>query len=343
MLKTETVMNLHNLESLLPSRGTEQNLLHQEACEVKMQSVGQNIYNRALIEVSNICHKNCYYCGIRKNIDLLRYQLSKELVVDLAINAYENGFRSLVLQSGEIQSTKFTNYIADILKEIALYTKHNMHITLSCGEQTLDTLLLWKDSGAHRYLLRIETSNIELYHKIHPCDKLHSFQQRLATLKHLKELNYQVGSGILIGFPFQTVNDLVKDILFLKSLDVDMIGLGPYIEHPNTPMWNHPDILFSKIERLNITLNTIALLRILCKDINIASSTALEAIAPHGRCAALSAGANVIMTNLTPDLIKSKYDLYPGKSQIVLNNPDPFLCRNDWGDSPHYLKRNNQI
>ena len=336
-------MKLHNLESLLLSRGIEQNLLHQEACEVKRQAIGNNIYTRALIEVSNICRKNCYYCGIRKNVDLLRYQLSKELVVDLALNAYENGFRSLVLQSGEIQSARFTNYISDILKEINLSTKQNMHITLSCGEQSLETLRYWKNSGAHRYLLRIETSDIELYNKIHPCNKLHSFEQRLETLQHLKNLNYQVGSGILIGFPFQTVNDLVKDILFLNSLDLDMIGLGPHIEHPSTPFWNHPALLFSKVERLNLTLNTISLLRILCSDINIASSTALEVIAPDGRSAALLAGANVIMTNLTPDMIKSKYDLYPGKAQIVLDNSHPSLCINNWGDSPHYLKRNHQL
>ncbi|OFZ48693.1 MAG: [FeFe] hydrogenase H-cluster radical SAM maturase HydE [Bdellovibrionales bacterium RIFOXYB1_FULL_37_110] len=336
-------MQLHDLENLLLSKGSQQHLLHQKADAIKRQSVGKNIYNRALIEVSNICHKNCYYCGIRKNTDLLRYQLSKELVVDLALNAYENGFRSLVLQSGEIQSSPFTHYIASILKEIAIRTRQNMHVTLSCGEQTRQTLQEWKQSGAHRYLLRIETSNIGLYHKIHPCDQLHAFEQRLETLKHLKELNYQVGSGILIGFPFQTIKDLAKDILFLKSLDLDMIGLGPYIEHPDTPLWNHPSILFSKPERLDLTLNTISLLRILCCDINIASATALEVMAPHGRSAALSAGANVFMTNLTPDMIKSQYDLYPGKNSMALNTPNFFFCINDWGDSLHYLKRNNQI
>jgi len=336
-------MQLHDLEDLLLSRSTKQKLLHLEACEVKMQSVGKKIYNRALIEVSNICQKNCYYCGIRKNTNLLRYQLSKELVADLALNAYENGFRSLVIQSGEIQSAAFTHYISEILQEIKIRSNHNMHITLSCGEQSMETLQLWKQSGAHRYLLRIETSNIELYHKIHPCDKWHSFAQRLETLACLKQLNYQVGSGILIGFPYQTVSDLIKDIVFLKSLDVDMIGLGPYIEHPETPLWNHPAILFSQPERLDFTLNTISLLRILCHDINIASSTALEVISPAGRYAAIAAGANVIMTNLTPDMIKSKYDLYPGKAQISFHNADPFLCINDWGDSLHYLKRNNQI
>jgi biotin synthase len=257
------------------------------------------------------------------------------------------------LQSGERFDNKFIDKVDVLLNEIKKLSKGELGITLSTGEQTEEVYKRWFDSGAHRYLLRIETSNKELYKKLHPDNKLHSFETRLEALKTLKRLGYQAGSGVMVGVPFQTYEDLANDILFLQEYDIDMVGMGPYIEHEDTPMWEYRDLLLPKKERFELTLKMIAILRILLKDINIAAATAMQAIDPVGREKALNVGANIIMPNITPTVHRKNYNLYQGKPCIDEGAEDCNECLvarismigdtvgyGEWGDSLHFKLRN---
>ena len=238
-----------------------------------------------------------------------------------------------------------------LLKEIKKLSNNELGITLSCGEQTKETYQRWFESGAHRYLLRIEASNRELYYKIHPNTQKHSFEKRLEALSFLKETGYQVGSGVMIGLPFQTFENLADDLLFLKKMDIDMCGMGPYIEHEDTPLYQYRHLLKTKQERFDLALNMIATLRLLMPDINIAAATALQAIDPAGREKALAVGANIIMPNITPAKYRESYLLYEGKPVWKENNggnTDPELQMDlkdfeigygVWGDSKHFSKR----
>lgn len=190
-------------------------------------------------------------------------------------------------------------------------------ITISLGEQTLETYRRWKEAGATRYLVRIESSNPVIFKKIHPDDKAHNFDRRIKALRDLQEAGYMTGTGVMIGLPFQTLGDLADDLLFMKDLDIDMCGMGPYIEHEDTPLFKYKDFLLPVEERYFLTLKMIALLRILMKDINIASATALQAINPEGREEGIRVGANVIMPNITPVKYHESYNLYKGKPEIV--------------------------
>lgn len=327
-------------------------LLYKRAYEVKKQNVGTKVYYRGLIEFSNICSKNCYYCGLRSENNINRYELSEEEILNACKIAYDCRYGSVVLQSGEQQSEEFTNKISSLLKKIKELSNGELGITLSCGEQSEASYKEWFKNGAHRYLLRIETSNKELYYKIHPEDKKHSLEDRLKSLAVLKDLGYQVGSGIMVGLPFQTIEHIADDLIFLRDIDCDMIGLGPFIEHSNTPLYNERAQLMPKQDRFNLALNCIAVLRIMMKNINIASATALQSIDPEGREKALMAGANIIMPNLTPTEYRSDYLLYEEKP---CQNEGPLQCKNclenrikkygetvgygEWGDSKHFKKR----
>ncbi len=318
-----------------------------------MNEVGNKVYFRGLIEFSNICAKNCLYCGIRKgNEKVIRYNVSDEEILESCRFAWENRFASVVLQSGELSAPAFVKRVDDLLKKIKQISNGELGITLSCGEQTMDTYKRWFESGAHRYLLRIESSNRELYYKIHPEDETHSFEKRVQSLGFLKEAGYQVGTGVMIGLPFQTYEHLADDLLFFKKIDIDMCGMGPYIEHEDTPLYEHRNLLKSKQERFDLALNMIAVLRLLMPDINIAAATALQAIDPAGREKALAIGANVIMPNLTPAAYREEYQLYEDKPCL---DEDAELCRNclearihvagaeigygEWGDSKHFSRR----
>jgi len=324
--------------------------LFSKAYKIKQKILGNKVYFRGIIELSNICNKNCYYCGIRKdNNQLERYIMSKEEIVECALNAYNFGFGSIVLQSGERQDKYFIDFITGIIKEIKQKTNNKLGITLSLGEQDKETYKKWFEAGAHRYLLRIETSNRELYNKLHPSD--HSFENRLNCLKELKNIGYQVGTGVIIGVPFQTLEDLANDIIFFKEIDADMIGMGPYILHSNTPLSKFINFTDqTKIKLLNLSLNMIAITRILMKNINIASTSALQVLSPIGREMGLKAGANIIMPNITPLKYRNKYLLYENKPCIDEKNCDFCLKKrieligekigyNEWGDSPHYFER----
>lgn len=239
-----------------------------------------------------------------------------------------------------------------LIKQIKRLSDDKLGITLSCGEQTRETYLRWFESGAHRYLLRIEASNHELFFKIHPQNEMHSYDRRIEALRDLKEAGYQVGTGVMIGLPFQTIEDLANDLFFFRELDIDMCGMGPYLEHEKTPLFKYKYLLLSKQERLELSLKMIACLRLLMPDINIAASTALQAIATFGREKALTTGANVIMPNITPFAYRKQYRLYDNKPGVDedtglnvislksrIEKSGSKLGYNEWGDSVHFFNR----
>jgi len=325
--------------------------LYAEANKVKISAIGNKVYLRGLIEFSNICSKNCYYCGIRReNRAVNRYELSDDEVLTAVDFAWKNRYGSVVLQSGEQQSTHFTRRITCLLHKIKAFTNNEIGITLSCGEQTAATYKEWFNAGAHRYLLRIETSNKELYYKLHPDDDNHSFDNRLKAIQQLRTEGYQVGTGVMIGLPFQTIEDLADDLLFLQSMDIDMAGMGPYLEHSQTPLYQCRSFLLLPEKRLELTLKMVATLRLLMPDINIAATTALQVLHPEGREMAVLAGANIIMPNMTLPEFRSDYLIYehkPGinddaavsKSKLEqnLHNAGINIGYNEWGDSKHFI------
>jgi biotin synthase len=326
-----------------------QELFHA-AYKLKLSQVGNLVNLRGLIEIGNICRKNCYYCGIRSgNTNLKRYQLTQEEILHCAELAIKFNYGSIVLQGGELDSPDFIDFIEDTLRKIKTISNNQLGITLSLGEQTLETYKRWYAAGAHRYLLRIETSSALLYAKLHP--ESHSFTKRLECLHLLREANYQVGSGVMFGFAGQTYSDMAKDLLFLKKLDVDMVGMGPYSIHKDTPLGaTHPALDNNK--QLKLGLKMIAILRLIMPDINIASTTVLQALAPNGRELGLLAGANVIMPNLSDVIYRKAYQLYdnkPGIDENALESRENLeksihsineeINYGRWGDSQHFANR----
>jgi len=327
-------------------------LIFQKSKEIKEKYVGRKVYLRGLIEYSNICAKNCLYCGIRSHNKMVnRYTMSDTEVINAALYAYKNNYASIVIQSGEIQTPDFTVRITSLLNKIKELTEGSLRVTLSCGEQTYETYKEWYNAGAHRYLLRIETTNPQLYSALHPNDKNHLYKNRINTLKNLKKIGYQTGSGVMVGLPGQTLEDLANDLLFLKEFDIDMAGLGPYVEHLETPLYKDRMKLLSQNERYNLSLLMFSLLRIIMKDINIASTTALDALNPNGRIEALEIASNVIMPNLTPLKFTENYHLYNNKpdslhvDQLVhkLKTAEKLktniIAFGEYGDSSHYKLR----
>ncbi len=345
------LLNLKDKENL--------DMLYKKAYEVKEKYVGKKAYYRGLIEFSNICIKDCLYCGIRKsNTNVDRFNTSKEEILKMAMWAYENNYGSVTLQSGERQDEVFIDFITDLIEEIVLKTSGKLGITLCLGEQSEETYKKWLNKGAHRYLLRIETSNADLYKKIHPNNDLHSLETRISCLKSLKQIGYQVGTGVMIGLPYQTYENLVDDVLFFKDMDIDMIGMGPYVVHKDTPLGeyalnNNLDTKEKKEERFNLGLKMIAITRLYLKDVNIAATTALQALNPLGRELGLKAGANILMPIITLEEYREKYQLYDDKPCI---NDSADKCKNclanrvmsvgdkvafgEWGDSPHFKNKN---
>ena len=281
--------------------------------EVRKLNVGDEVHLRGLIEFSNICKCSCKYCGLRKdNTKLERYRLTPEEIINFAKKASEYGYKTVVLQSGE--DAYFSKEdLTKILKEIK---KYDLAITLSIGEKTYEEYKAYKEAGADRYLLRIETTDIELYKQMHPNM---SFENRVRCLRDLKKLGYEVGSGCLVGLPNQTIDSLADDILFFKEIDADMIGIGPFIPNPNTPLHEEKGGTFE------LALKVMALTRLLLPTINIPATTAMETLNPNGRIIALQSGANVVMPNVTEGDYRRKYEIYPGKICI---SDTPAHCRN---------------
>ena len=327
--------------------------LREEAYRVKAATVGPAVYLRGLIEISNICVKNCRYCGIRRDIRCRRYELSDEEVLAAARTALNHRFGSVVIQGGERTDAAFIRRITRLLKHIkalgpATEEGQPLGITLSLGEQPREVYEEWFDAGAHRYLLRIESSNPDLYRRIHPEDPLHSYDRRRRALCDLKEIGYQAGTGAMIGLPFQTAEDLADDLLFYKDFDAPMVGMGPYNPHPETPLTLQGMPYPPAERRLSLGLKMIALLRLLMPDINIAAATALEVLDPHGREKGILSGANVVMPNLTPEGQLVHYNLYDRKNllrtgPILSPGADPSgkdipVGYGSWGDSKHFQK-----
>ncbi|MDD2930532.1 MAG: [FeFe] hydrogenase H-cluster radical SAM maturase HydE [Fermentimonas sp.] len=334
------------LASALSSTGEEEQALFEFSSEVKLQSVGNEVYLRGLIEFSNICIKDCFYCGIRKsNSNVHRYSLNHEEVIETVKLAYERGYGSVAIQSGETVSKAFTDKIDRIIRESKRITSNGIGITLSCGEQSEETYKRWFESGTDRYLLRIETSSEELYKKLHSNDELHSYSKRLKALEVLQKTGYQLGTGVMIGLPFQTVEMLAEDLLFMKEIDIDMCGMGPYIEHRHTPLYKFREQLLPPAERFRLGLKMISLLRILMPDINIAATTALQTLDQRGREKAVAVGANVIMPNITPEIYRHDYILYENKPVSPYNEGDELTnlekCLESIGHKIGYFKQGN--
>ncbi len=298
----------HNLEkdeiiSLLADDSINE-ALYNAADEVRKEFMGDEVHLRGLIEFSNICKRNCLYCGLRcENKNIKRFRLSREKIIALAKNAAEKGYKTVVLQSGE--DPYFTaEKLAEIVYEIK---KFGAVITLSIGEMKENDYRLLKEAGTDRFLLRIETTDPVLYEKFHP---EMSLKERISCLKTLKRLGYETGTGVLVGLPSQSLESLADDILFFKELDADMIGLGPLIVNEDTPLKDE------KNGSLDLALKMIAITRLLMPDINIPATTAMETLHPEGRIMALYAGANVIMPNVGDFTEKKLYNLYPGKANV---------------------------
>lgn len=281
----------------------EQDVLFLQADSIRRKTVGDEVHLRGLIEFSNICRNNCKYCGIRRgNHNACRYRMSEEDIVSTAQNAIDNGFKTIVMQSGEdIYFTK--DKMCRIIENIK---KNDVALTLSIGERSYDDYKSFKDAGADRYLMRIETTDKDLYHKLNPNM---SWQQRYECLLMLKELGYELGSGIMVGLPEQTIESIADDLLFLKELNIDMAGIGPFIPHQDTPLAKE------KGGDLYLSLRTMAIMRLMLPDINIPATTAMEALHPKGRIMALQSGANVIMPNVTDAASRKLYELYPNKEK----------------------------
>lgn len=326
--------------------------LFKAAYDVKLRYIGRRVSLRGLIELGNYCAKDCLYCGIRKsNTEVTRYRLAAEDVLRMAEWAFEHTYGSIVLQSGELEAEENTLYIEGILSRLHERFGDPFGITLCLGEQTEEVYRRWFQAGAHRYLLRMETSNPELYAKLHPPD--HSYDRRKACIQRLKRIGYQTGSGVMIGLPGQTLDDLARDVAFFRELDLDMIGMGPYLPHHQTPLGKEMECSEAvAAQQLRLALKMIAVTRLYLHDVNIAATTALQALADNGREQGLLAGANVLMPNVTDTEYRRHYQLYENKPCMDENSTQCRSCLHsrvrsigeemNWGirgDSPHYHSR----
>jgi biotin synthase len=362
-MKLETILNKPNLEfddivAILAADSDEDHrIIEQTATRVLNEYIGNKVFFRGLIEFSNICTCDCLYCGIRKsNTHYERYTLTKEEILESAKWIAREGYGSLVLQSGERRDAKFIDFLCDVVESIKRETRsadlpEGLGITLSTGEQSEEIYRKLYSAGAHRYLLRIETTNRELFARIHPPEI--DFDRRLESLRTLIKVGFQVGTGVMIGLPGQTVADLARDILFFRDMDIDMIGMGPYISHKDTPMSVYFEENQNHIKQIyRLALRMIGATRIALKDVNIAATTALQAIDPLGREAGLRFGANVLMPQTTPIRVRKDYLLYEGKPCVEdstemckfcleqrIDSVGREIARNEWGDPKHFATR----
>ena len=276
--------------------------LFQSAHEVRLRYARPSIHLKALLELSNICTKGCFYCGLRaENRRLKRYKIPINEAIKLAQKAISSGYQTLVLQSGESHT-----YDKDELCElISAIRDKGTRVTLSLGEKSFEEYQAYKESGANRYLLRIETTDPHLYAALHPNM---SHRNRFACLENLQKLGFETGSGSLVGLPGQSLESIAGDLLFFQESDFDMVGIGPFIPAPHTPLEH------AKGGDFHTSRKVMALLRLLMPYINIPATSAMEALHPKGRFLALRSGANVIMPAITEGEIRTLYQLYPGKN-----------------------------
>ncbi|WP_425060083.1 [FeFe] hydrogenase maturase subunit HydE [Sporomusa carbonis] len=311
--KAETTHDLTKAEIVTLLTDTHyQAELFAAADRVRQKYVGDEVHLRGLIEFSNICKQNCLYCGLRRdNKQVRRYRLEPDVIIDFAVKAQSYGYRTVVLQSGEDECFDVDKmvYIIKKIKDL------DMAITLSVGEKSREVYRQYREAGADRYLLRIETTDKELYERLDPGM---SWDNRVRCLNDLKELGYELGTGCMVGIPGQTIESLADDVLFFKKIDADMIGIGPFIPNPDTPLAGESGGTFE------LSTKVMAMTRLLLPDINIPATTAMESLNPQGRVLALQRGANVVMPNVTEGEYRQMYLLYPGKICI---NDTPAHCR----------------
>jgi biotin synthase len=282
------------------------------ADRVRRKYVGDEVHLRGLIEFTNCCDQNCLYCGLRKDNDSLeRYRLEPEIIIEFASKAASYGYKTVVLQAGEGECYS----LEEMLHIIRAIKALDVAITLSIGEKTWEEYQAYRNAGADRYLIRIETTDKELYEKMSPGM---SFDNRVRCLRDLKELGFEVGTGCLVGLPGQSLESLADDILFFKAIGADMIGVGPFIPNPDTPLQNATGGTFE------LSLKVMALTRLLLPDVNIPATTAMEALNERGRIIGLQSGANVVMPNVTEGDYRRLYALYPGK---ICVGDTPSHCR----------------
>lgn len=278
--------------------------LFEKSRALKQKYYGNDIYIRGLIEFTNYCKNDCFYCGIRKsNHNASRYRLTKQQILDCCEVGYSLGFRTFVLQGGEDES-----YTDEIMVDIIYSIKFlypDCALTLSIGEKSYDSYKAFFDAGADRYLLRHETADCNHYQKLHPHTM--SFENRKQCLYNLKEIGYQVGCGFMVGSPYQTAESLAKDLLFIHELQPQMVGIGPFIPHHDTPFASQAG------GTLQQTLFLLGLIRLMIPNVLLPSTTALGTIHPKGREMGILAGANVVMPNLSPVDVRKKYLLYDNK------------------------------
>lgn len=315
-IKLKEEKNLGDEELLkLLSTNEYDSELHTLADEVRREIYGEDVYIRGLIEISNYCKNNCYYCGIRRgNKSAVRYRLTKDDILACCEEGYKLGFRTFVMQGGEDPY-----YTDDVMCGIVSAVRERYSdcaITLSLGERSYESYLALYNAGANRYLLRHETANAEHYGKLHPQSM--NLQNRKDCLFNLKEIGYQVGSGFMVGSPYQTTENLVEDLRFLQKLSPDMIGIGPYVTHAQTP--------FASFENgsVELTLRLLSVLRLMFPYVLLPSTTALGTLHPQGRELGLKAGANVVMPNLSPVKVRKLYELYENK---ICTGEEAAQCR----------------
>jgi biotin synthase len=317
------------LEWLCESRPSRLAELYQWANEVRRECVGDAVHLRGLIEISSHCVRQCMYCGLRQgNLTLPRYRMTRDEILDCARQAERLGYGTVVMQAGE-DDLLTAEWIAEIVRWIKRETA--LAVTLSLGERGSEEFKLWRSAGADRYLLRFETSDENLFRIIHP-GRFSGEPDRLTLLRQLKNLGYEAGGGVMVGIPGQSFESLAEDILAFRALNLDMIGIGPYIAHPATPLGSGalcPEIVPSEQAPSSeeMVYKMIALTRIACPDTNIPSTTALATINKvDGRKLGLQAGANVVMPNLTPVKYRRLYEIYPAKACIDESAMDCNQC-----------------
>lgn len=310
MVATGETLNRDAIIGLLTTTPAEE--LYGRADRVRHEAVGDDVHLRGLIEFSNMCRNDCLYCGIRRsNNRVTRYRMDEDELIETARRAVDIGFQTIVLQSGEDLQFN-TSRLCRIIEAIK---RMDVAVTLSVGEREYADYKAWRDAGADRYLMRIETTDRDLYHRLNPGM---SWQHRHECLLMIRELGYELGSGIMVGLPDQTIESIADDLLYLKAIGIDMAGIGPFIPHPDTPLAAESG------GTLELALRTMAAMRLLLPDINIPATTAMESLHPQGRIMALQSGANVVMPNVTEGDYRRLYELYPGK---ICVNDTPVHCR----------------
>ena len=314
--------------------------LWDKADQIRRERVGDAVWLRGLIEISNRCSRNCLYCGVRAERRVERYRMPQNEILDCANFAKKNGLATLVLQAGE-DRTLDAGFVAETVQ--AIRDDFGLTVTLSLGERTDSELVRWQEAGASRYLARFETSNPALYRALHPSVDGGGFTERIDFLKRLRQIGYEVGSGVMIGIPGQTFDDLARDLALFRELDLDMIGSGPFLPHPETPLGNleisgaywqttrsseespkdaasrfsfrYPTTDDQVPNANDLAFKVVALARVLCPDANIPSVTSVATLdGRDGRKSALSRGANVVMPNITPTKYRRLYEIYPNKA-----------------------------